>query len=80
AADHPRANAFAHALAPHLVPAGPSQGGGDEAQESVRRTGRLSRAPEPNPSNLSDYYFLNLGPGPTRKAQASPRVEPTRSP
>ncbi|WP_267356328.1 family 2A encapsulin nanocompartment cargo protein cysteine desulfurase [Methylobacterium sp. GC_Met_3] len=31
AADHPRANAFAHALAPHLVPAAPTQTGVDEA-------------------------------------------------
>ncbi len=80
AADHPRANAFAHALAPHLAPADPSQAGVDEAREGFRRTGRRSRAPEPAPSNLSDYYFLNLGPGPARKAPASPRVEPTRSP
>ena len=79
AADHPRANAFAHALAPDLVPADPSRAGVDEAQESVRRTGRLSRAPEPATDNLSDYYFLNLGPGPARKAPAPPRVEPTRS-
>ncbi len=78
AADHPRANAFAHALAPHLVPADPSKAGVDEAQESFRTTGRLSRAPEPA-ANTSDYYFLNLGPGPARKAPASPRVEPTRS-
>jgi len=80
AADHPRANAFAHALAPHLVPADPSKAGVDEAQESFSRTGRLSRAPDPTPSNQSDYYFLNLGPGPARKAPASPRVEPARSP
>ncbi|MCJ2135323.1 SufS family cysteine desulfurase [Methylobacterium sp. J-026] len=31
AADHPRANAFAQALAPHNVPAAPSKAGGDEA-------------------------------------------------
>ncbi|MCJ2013645.1 family 2A encapsulin nanocompartment cargo protein cysteine desulfurase [Methylobacterium sp. J-076] len=80
AADHPRANAFAHALAPHLVPADPSRAGVDEAQESFRRTGRLSRAPEPAAAaNRSDYYFLDLGPGPARKAPASPRVEPTHS-
>ena len=75
AADHPRANAFAHVLAPHLVPAEPSRRGVDEAQESFARTGRLSRAPE---APQSDYYFLNLGPGPARKAPASPRVEPSR--
>ncbi|KAB1071728.1 family 2A encapsulin nanocompartment cargo protein cysteine desulfurase [Methylobacterium planeticum] len=75
AADHPRANAFAHALSPHLVPADPSRAGVDEAQEHFGRTGRLSRAPE---APTSDYYFLNLGPGPARKAPASPRVEPSR--
>lgn len=77
AADHPRANAFAHALAPHLVPADPSRTGVDEAQERFSRTGRLSRAPE---APASDYYFLNLGPGPARKAPAAPRVEPSRHP
>ncbi|KAA0123345.1 SufS family cysteine desulfurase [Methylobacterium sp. P1-11] len=77
AADHPRANAFAHALAPHLVPADPSKAGVDEAQESFARTGKLSRAPE---APAGDYYFLNLGPGPARKAPASPRLEPARTP
>ncbi|OAH38636.1 family 2A encapsulin nanocompartment cargo protein cysteine desulfurase [Methylorubrum populi] len=85
AADHPRANAFAHALAPHLVPADPSRAGVDEAQESFRKTGRLSRAPEAasgaaSGAPASDYYFLNLGPGPARKAPAAPRVEPSRHP
>ncbi|SEH78715.1 cysteine desulfurase / selenocysteine lyase [Methylobacterium sp. 275MFSha3.1] len=77
AADHPRANAFAHALAPALVPADPSKAGRDEAQERFARTGRLSRAPE---APAGDYYFLNLGPGPARRAPASPRVEPARDP
>lgn len=77
AADHPRANAFAHALAPHLIPADPSRAGVDEAQKSFSQTGRLSRAPE---APASDYYFLNLGPGPARKAPAAPRVEPSRHP
>lgn len=77
AADHPRAAAFARALAPHLVPADPSRAGVDEAQESFARTGRLSRAPEAPPS---DYYFLDRAPRPARKAPAVPRVEPTRSP
>ena len=77
AEDHPRANAFAHALAPRLVPADPSRSGVDEAQESFSRTGRLSRAPE---APTSDYYFLNLGPGPAHKAPAGPRVEPSRHP
>ncbi|MGU3537550.1 family 2A encapsulin nanocompartment cargo protein cysteine desulfurase [Methylobacterium sp. A54F] len=75
AADHPRANAFAHALSPALVPADPSRAGVDAAQESVSRTGRPSRAPE---APASDYYFLNLGPAPARKAPAAPRVEPAR--
>ncbi len=58
AADHPRAAAFAQALAPHFLPA---------------------RAPEPAVVSFPDYYFLNPGPAPARKAPASPRVEPTRS-
>jgi cysteine desulfurase/selenocysteine lyase len=60
AKDHPRANAFAHAIAPSLVPADPSKRGGgipqedltqedlaqeDLAQENFRRTGRLSGEP-----------------------------------
>ncbi|MER2196006.1 family 2A encapsulin nanocompartment cargo protein cysteine desulfurase [Methylobacterium brachiatum] len=77
AGDHPRANAFAHAIAPQLVPADPSHQGVDVAQESFARTGHLSRAPE---APVSDYYFLNAGPGPARKAPASPRVEPARYP
>ena len=77
AGDHPRAKAFAHAIAPQLVPADPARPGGDVAQESFARTGHLSRAPE---APLSDYYFLNAGPGPARKAPASPRVEPARYP
>lgn len=77
AADHPRANAFAHALAPYLVPSDPSRADVDEAQETFRKTGRLSRTPE---SPASDYYFLNLGPGPARKAPATPRVESSRDP
>lgn len=36
AQDHPRANAFAHAIAPSLVPADPSTRGGDVAQESFQ--------------------------------------------
>ena len=77
AGDHPRANAFAHAIAPQLVPADPSRQGVDAAQESFARTGHLSRTPE---APVSDYYFLNAGPGPARKAPASPRVEPARYP
>ncbi|MDF2600188.1 MAG: cysteine desulfurase, SufS subfamily [Methylobacterium brachiatum] len=77
AGDHPRANAFAQAIAPQLVPADPSRQGVDVAQESFARTGHLSRTPE---APVSDYYFLNAGPGPARKAPASPRVEPARYP
>jgi cysteine desulfurase/selenocysteine lyase len=77
AGDHPRANAFAQAIAPQLVPADPSRQGVDVAQESFARTGHLSRAPE---APVSDYYFLNAGPGLARKAPASPRVEPARYP
>ena len=77
AGDHPRANAFAHAVAPQLVPADPSRPGGDVAQESFARTGHLSRAPE---TPASDYYFLNADPGQARKAPASPRIESARYP
>ncbi|WP_336488532.1 family 2A encapsulin nanocompartment cargo protein cysteine desulfurase [Methylobacterium nigriterrae] len=80
AADHPRANAFAHALAPQLVPADPSRQGTDQAQESFRRTGRLSRAPEPA-APAADYYFLAPAPArPARATHAQPRVEPSRHP
>ncbi|GBU19648.1 MULTISPECIES: family 2A encapsulin nanocompartment cargo protein cysteine desulfurase [Methylobacterium] len=81
AADHPRANAFAHALSPHLVPADPSKHGVDASQESFSRTGRLSRAPEAAAG--SDYYFLSPAghvPAPARKAPAAPRVEPAKRP
>jgi cysteine desulfurase/selenocysteine lyase len=77
ATDHPRANAFAQVVAPQLVPADPSRPGGGVAQESFARTGPLSRAPE---ASVFDYYFLNAGPGPARKAPASSRVEPARYP
>ncbi len=76
AADHPRANGFAHALAPHLVPAAPGRGGTaggkDEAQAHLSRTGV--------PDNAGDYYFLSPAPPPARKAKghAQPRVEPSR--
>ncbi|WP_232630591.1 family 2A encapsulin nanocompartment cargo protein cysteine desulfurase [Methylobacterium sp. Leaf118] len=87
AADHPRANGFAHALAPHLVPAAPGKGGRgkggrgggkDEAQEHHSEFGRL---PHPStPDNTGDYYFLNPAPPPARAktAHAQPRVEPSR--
>ncbi|GJE34295.1 family 2A encapsulin nanocompartment cargo protein cysteine desulfurase [Methylobacterium oxalidis] len=79
AADHPRANAFAQALAPQLVPAGPSRRGVDAAQESFGRTGRLSRAPEAAPA--SDYYFLAPATArPPRTTPARARVEPSRHP
>ncbi|KNY19733.1 family 2A encapsulin nanocompartment cargo protein cysteine desulfurase [Methylobacterium sp. ARG-1] len=77
AADHPRANAVAQAIAPQLVPADPSWQGVDVAQESIARTGHLSRTPE---APVSDYYFLKAGPGPAQRAPASPRVEPARYP
>ncbi|AWN40023.1 family 2A encapsulin nanocompartment cargo protein cysteine desulfurase [Methylobacterium durans] len=80
AADHPRANAFAHALAPQLVPADPSRYGVDAAQETFRRTGRLSLAPEPT-APASDYYFLAPAAArPPRTTHAQPRVEPSRHP
>ncbi|GEL43680.1 cysteine desulfurase [Methylorubrum extorquens] len=78
AADHPRANGFAHALAPHLVPRDPGKPGGDAAQEHFSEFGHL---PHPRtPDNTGDYYFLSPAPPPARgkKAAAQPRVEPSR--
>ena len=78
AADHPRANGFAHALAPHLVPADPGKGGKDEAQKHFSKFGQL---PHPSsPDNGGDYYFLSPAPPPARakKSHAQPRVEPAR--
>lgn len=82
AADHPRANGFAHALAPHLVPRDPSKGGKetgkDDAQEHFSEFDRL---PHPKaPDNTGDYYFLSPAPAPARdrKTAAQPRVEPSR--
>jgi cysteine desulfurase/selenocysteine lyase len=63
AADHPRANALAHALAPQRVP---HLSPDDPAKADTA-------AP------VSDYYFLDRA-GPARKAPASPRVEPARTP
>ncbi|MGX7704939.1 family 2A encapsulin nanocompartment cargo protein cysteine desulfurase [Methylobacterium sp. Gmos1] len=79
AADHPRAHAFAQAVAPALVPVDPSREGRDVAQEHFRRTGRLSEPPSV-PSAEADYYFLNPAPSPARggRIAARPRVEPSR--
>ncbi len=74
AQDHPRANAFAHALSPSLVPADPSHRGKDVSQEHFQRTGHLSVAPAP----AGDYYFLEPQPRRPAKASAQPRVEPAR--
>ncbi|KQP70811.1 family 2A encapsulin nanocompartment cargo protein cysteine desulfurase [Methylobacterium sp. Leaf112] len=86
AKDHPRANGFAHGLAPSLVPAAPGSHGKDEAQETFSRTGRLS--PEPagresphkveigdEPFSQGEYYFLADR---SRPGSASPRVQPGR--
>lgn len=80
ATDHPRANGFAHALAPHLVPRDPGKPGGDAAQEQFSRTGQLPHPSVPTPDNTGDYYFLSPAPPPARgkKAAAQPRVEPSR--
>jgi len=80
AADHPRANGFAHALAPHLVPADPGKPSGDAAQEHFSQFGRLPHSNVPTPDNTGDYYFLQPAPPPARgkKAAAQPRVEPSR--
>jgi len=79
ATDHPRANGFAHGLAPSLVPAAPGGHGKDEAQEAFSRTGRLS--PEPShkveiadePFSQGEYYFLADR---SRPGSASPRGQP----
>ncbi|TXM69952.1 family 2A encapsulin nanocompartment cargo protein cysteine desulfurase [Methylobacterium sp. WL120] len=88
AADHPRANAFASAVAPSLVPADPSKAGVDVAQENFQRTGRPSGDPVrtvehggDQPFTSGDYYFLTGSPRnakPHAKPQAAPRVEPSR--
>ncbi|KQP77515.1 family 2A encapsulin nanocompartment cargo protein cysteine desulfurase [Methylobacterium sp. Leaf117] len=89
ARDHPRANAFAHAIAPSLVPADPSKRGGDVAQANFQRTGRLpgepvhSAQPGGNAASASgDYYFLSdSSPTQSRRVSrphASPRAEPSR--
>jgi len=80
AADHPRANAFAHALSPHLVPLDPGKGGRDEAQQHFSRNGHLPHPSLPTSDATGDYYFLNPAPPPARKAKghAQPRVEPSR--
>ena len=84
AADHPRANAFASAIAPSLVPGDPSKGGGDVSQERFRRTGRLSGDPVRTVEHAGDepfasgeYYFLAGSPR-NAKPHASPRVAPSR--
>ncbi|SFV15825.1 cysteine desulfurase / selenocysteine lyase [Methylobacterium sp. 174MFSha1.1] len=66
ATDHPRATAFAQALAPAFVPADPARAHGNEVP-SV-------------PSAESDYYFLNPSPAPARGGKPAPRplVEPSR--
>lgn len=89
AQDHPRANAFAHVIAPSLVPADPAKRGGDVAQANFQRTGRLSgepvRSAQPGGDAASasgDYYFLSdSSPTQSRRASrphASPRAEPSR--
>ncbi|KMO31342.1 cysteine desulfurase [Methylobacterium tarhaniae] len=64
AADHPRAHAFAQAVAPALVPADPARAGGDVVP--------------PVPSAESDYYFLAPAPARGGRQAARPRVEPSR--
>ncbi|MFY9289521.1 MAG: family 2A encapsulin nanocompartment cargo protein cysteine desulfurase [Methylorubrum rhodinum] len=80
AADHPRANGFAHALAPHLVPAAPGKGGKDAAQEHFSQHRHLPQPSVPAPDDTDDYYFLSPAPPPAkaRTSHAQPRVEPSR--
>jgi cysteine desulfurase/selenocysteine lyase len=69
AADHPRANAFAHALSPGLVPAAPQEvepsrhAGGEPSPQHVRVVEHGSD----EPFSSGDYYFLN--PGTSRAAR-----------
>jgi cysteine desulfurase/selenocysteine lyase len=80
AADHPRANGLAHALAPHLVPAAPGKGGKDPAQDHFSQHRRLPHPSVPAPDDTGDYYFLSPAPPPARArtSHAQPRVEPSR--
>ncbi|KMO18126.1 family 2A encapsulin nanocompartment cargo protein cysteine desulfurase [Methylobacterium indicum] len=64
AADHPRATAFAQAVAPALFSADPVRAGGTVVPST--------------PSAESDYYFLNPAPARGGKPAARPRVEPSR--
>ncbi|GJE59178.1 family 2A encapsulin nanocompartment cargo protein cysteine desulfurase [Methylobacterium trifolii] len=70
AQDHPRANAFAQALAPSLVPGAPT---GRDAGGAVRTV----EHPGNEAFSSGDYYFLTGSPRAPR-AHASPRVEPAR--
>ncbi|MCC0806224.1 SufS family cysteine desulfurase [Methylobacterium sp. W2] len=83
AKDHPRANAFAHGLAPSLVPEAPGHQGKDASQETVSRTGRT--APDAvrkveiadEPFSSGEYYFLTDRSRTSSAAPApSSRVEP----
>ncbi|WP_430911187.1 family 2A encapsulin nanocompartment cargo protein cysteine desulfurase [Methylobacterium sp. sgz302541] len=72
AADHPRAAAFAHALAPGVVPG--------SAADAGRASGETVRTVEhggDEPFSSGDYYFLAASPR-AEKPHASPRVAPSR--
>ena len=89
ATDHPRANAFAHGLAPSLVPAAPvpergakDLGHRDTARETAPRTGRTAQVARHveighEPFSPGEYYFLTDR---SRTGEPSPaaasRVEP----
>ncbi|MDO9427041.1 MAG: family 2A encapsulin nanocompartment cargo protein cysteine desulfurase [Methylobacterium sp.] len=91
AEDHPRANGFAHGLAPSLVPAAPGSHGKDEAQETFSRTGRLSpdAARRESPLEQESPHKIEIADEPfsqgeyyfladrSRPGSASPRVEPS---
>ncbi|SFG85210.1 cysteine desulfurase / selenocysteine lyase [Methylobacterium gossipiicola] len=77
ATDHPRANGFAHGLAPSLVPAAPGSHGGETerpAPASTRRdaSSKVEIAEEPYAQG-GEYYFLADR---SRPGSTSPRVQP----
>lgn len=83
AKDHPRANAFAHAVAPSIVPAAPHREGRNEARAAVPHGGRSIPATDRTPRIGGDepfapgeFYFLTDRSTKGAKAPASPRVEP----
>ena len=77
AGDHPRANAFAHALAPSLVPGAPAperggHGGGRETARDTERAPARDLEIGREPFAPGEFYFLTDRSRPA----AAPRTEP----